>query len=54
MNKSGKSGKPSRNRIFYVLIGLLSLAIVTSVVNIIVILRVAASFGISLGRLLGQ
>ena len=54
MHKIGKSNKPSRSRIDYVLIGLLGLAIVVSVVNILLTLRIAASLGISLGILLGQ
>ena len=49
-----KTDKPHRSLIGYVLIGLLSLAIVVSIVNIILTLQVAASLGIDLGTLLGQ
>ena len=49
-----EADKPSRSRIYYVLIGLLSLAIVVSVVNMLLTLRIAASLGVSLGALLGQ
>jgi len=49
-----ETGKPSRSRIDYVLIGLLGVALLVGLLNILVTPRIAASLGISLGMLLGQ
>ena len=51
--KTKETGKPSTSRIDYVLIGLLGLAVLVSLLNILLTLRIAASLGVSLSALLG-